>query len=601
VSPDARAPGIPDESHLGPRATPKWTSVLAPVAAGIFPELNVSASLYEPNAQEWYPIHLVPNVARFEYQLGVADARYRHNAHAFARVLETREAYVGTHAGFSDLFVPVGDANEVWGILTVGPFSTSRPTSGELRERWHAFTLEPAHLSDPVFAEYVDATLATLTLDATLLPKFESFLRCFSNLLAGEGDPRENAAEASIARVALQEARFTERMAGAVRAMLEARTPAAWVGHQHETLTWAGLSHFPEHVVVGLLTSQAADADALDELIRRDAFQHAATRMARKFGGAIAARTGERGVVFLVDARGPAARARTRLVELADRARHLARRFGLKLSAGVSRPASDETLSARYFGALQAAERALSQGQNLATAEPQPESSRQRMRKLREELSKNAVEEPKLLPLRFERYVEFVLSHAGYRLERVCSELDIALSMLIDPLVAADVLDEPTIDAIWARLEKDSRAADTVSVATEAYRRAVAEIAGLLAAPKAARKEQGVRRALEFIQQHLTEPLDLPEVARVAGFSPAYFSKLFKRDQGIPFERYLLGLRLQRSKQLLLDTSLSLERVRKVAGFRTKSAFFRAFQASVGMTPKAFRVQGPRLSIGPLS
>ena len=94
--------------------------MLAPVAAGIFPELNVSASLYEPSAAEWYPIHLVPNVARFEYQLGVAEARYRHNARAFARVLETREAYVGTHAGLSDLFVPVGDANEVW-QATPGP------------------------------------------------------------------------------------------------------------------------------------------------------------------------------------------------------------------------------------------------------------------------------------------------------------------------------------------------------------------------------------------------------------------------------------------------------------------------------------------------
>ena len=75
----------------------------------------------------------------------------------------------------------------------------------------------------------------------------------------------------------------------------------------------------------------------------------------------------------------------------------------------------------------------------------------------------------------------------------------------------------------------------------------------------------------------------------MAGFAPGYFSKLFKRDEGVTFERYLRALRVERARQMLYATRLSVERVRQLAGFRTRSYFNRVFRQSFGTTPIAYR------------
>jgi transcriptional regulator GlxA family with amidase domain len=45
----------------------------------------------------------------------------------------------------------------------------------------------------------------------------------------------------------------------------------------------------------------------------------------------------------------------------------------------------------------------------------------------------------------------------------------------------------------------------------------------------------------------LAEPLTLARVARVAGFAPDYFSRLFKRDEGMTFTSYVQEARVDRA------------------------------------------------------
>jgi len=107
--------------------------------------------------------------------------------------------------------------------------------------------------------------------------------------------------------------------------------------------------------------------------------------------------------------------------------------------------------------------------------------------------------------------------------------------------------------------------------------------------PVVARQDRGTKRARAFMDEHFSEPLTLAKVARVAGFAPDYFSKLWKREEGTTFELYLQSLRVERGKQMLRGTSLSVEGIRKLCGFRTRNYFHQVFKAKVGVTPTRYR------------
>ena len=121
------------------------------------------------------------------------------------------------------------------------------------------------------------------------------------------------------------------------------------------------------------------------------------------------------------------------------------------------------------------------------------------------------------------------------------------------------------------------------------YRRLIFEIQSAVVRPIGARQDRGTGRAVAFIRNHLSEPLTLSKVARVAGFAPGYFSKLFKRNKGMTFQRYTLELRIERAADMLKGTRVSVERVRQLTGFRTRAYFNRAFKRAMGVTPGDYR------------
>jgi AraC-like DNA-binding protein len=121
------------------------------------------------------------------------------------------------------------------------------------------------------------------------------------------------------------------------------------------------------------------------------------------------------------------------------------------------------------------------------------------------------------------------------------------------------------------------------------YRRLISDIESALAKPTSARQDRSTRRALAFMRDHLSEPLSLTRVARIAGFAPAYLSRLLKREEGATFVRCTRQLRVSRAKEMLADTELSVERIAQLSGFGTRAYFHRAFKHAVGVTPADYR------------
>ncbi|HEV8245548.1 MAG TPA: AraC family transcriptional regulator, partial [Polyangiaceae bacterium] len=580
------SPALPE--LLSPVAN--WQALLSLVVANAFDELKLSVALWM-KGDWWYPIAANParTVMDFEYSYGVGERRWTYNRRCFELVKQRRRTVHGQHAGFHDLYVPVLAGREVRGIFVAGSFALERPTSSDVLRRWRDITGNQGRVTDPVFSQYLSTTLDTLTLEGELFPAFQRLMTCFAGLVAGNGDANALAAEAHGLRQKLINARFDERMRQTAHGFVDDQTAPTFATYSHGDFGAIGLEQIPDHVVAGLLLGRPNQSDPVDEVIRSDAFQRAAVVLARDLGNIACGRISEHGVFFLVNRRGPALRTKAKLMDIATELAKLARKFDFSLHTGIVQGTEASPLPTRYRSAVQAAERALSQGRGVAFGEERVEQSAERLRELRRELAQSVEDRPNLLSPRFSRYIDAALTHSGYRLESTHRELATGLERLTEPLLANGALDKKSFNELHASLERNSEKARTVTELVALYRSLVTDIEASLKNAKAASQDRGVRRATTFIRAHLGEPLTQAQVAHVAGFAPDYFSRLFRREQGVTFAHYVLELRVERAREMLLRTMLPVEEVQKLCGFRTRTYFHRVFKTATKRTPAEFR------------
>ncbi len=96
---------------------------------------------------------------------------------------------------------------------------------------------------------------------------------------------------------------------------------------------------------------------------------------------------------------------------------------------------------------------------------------------------------------------------------------------------------------------------------------------------------------MDTMRQTVSAPLSLNEYARGAGLSVSQFSHLFKRHYGTSPMAYFTELRIQRAKELLDITHLSIKEVSWKLGFEDPLYFSRLFKKVSGISPTAYRVE----------
>jgi AraC family transcriptional regulator len=74
--------------------------------------------------------------------------------------------------------------------------------------------------------------------------------------------------------------------------------------------------------------------------------------------------------------------------------------------------------------------------------------------------------------------------------------------------------------------------------------------------------------AVQYVQQHLDQPLSVARLAEVAGVGVTHFSNTFKQVAGVTPHRYVLRERIARARELLRMTALTVGEVR----WRTSTA-----------------------------
>ena len=98
-----------------------------------------------------------------------------------------------------------------------------------------------------------------------------------------------------------------------------------------------------------------------------------------------------------------------------------------------------------------------------------------------------------------------------------------------------------------------------------------------------------LRRAHDHIDRHYASPLDLDQLARVAGVSKYHFARCFEATYGETPIRYLTRRRIERAQDLLRGANLTVTEVCMLVGFASLGSFSSRFRRLVGESPTAYR------------
>lgn len=107
--------------------------------------------------------------------------------------------------------------------------------------------------------------------------------------------------------------------------------------------------------------------------------------------------------------------------------------------------------------------------------------------------------------------------------------------------------------------------------------------------------KEPVIQAITIINQQYSEEIGLKYVSDKIGIADAYLSRLFKKQMHKTFSDYLLEVRLEHSKQLLIATNKSIMEIAGETGFCNGDYLSACFKKREGITPTCFRRLGSPL------
>ena len=111
-------------------------------------------------------------------------------------------------------------------------------------------------------------------------------------------------------------------------------------------------------------------------------------------------------------------------------------------------------------------------------------------------------------------------------------------------------------------------------------------------ASESTRQEYAARmnRVIDHVRDHLSDPLDLEELAAIACFSPFHFHRLFRAWMGETLQAFVRRLRLERAAaELVFDFRKSVTAIALDAGFSGSAVFARSFKEAFGVSATEWR------------
>lgn len=96
-------------------------------------------------------------------------------------------------------------------------------------------------------------------------------------------------------------------------------------------------------------------------------------------------------------------------------------------------------------------------------------------------------------------------------------------------------------------------------------------------------------RLMEHIEANIDRMISLAEAAAVVRISPGHLTRAFKQTYGKPFSQHVIAVRVERARDLLLQTRLSIAQIAQACGMNDQSHLTRLFRRHYGAAPSAWR------------
>ena len=96
-------------------------------------------------------------------------------------------------------------------------------------------------------------------------------------------------------------------------------------------------------------------------------------------------------------------------------------------------------------------------------------------------------------------------------------------------------------------------------------------------------------KMMQYVKANYNKKITLDDIAEYVHLSRSYISSMFKEEMGEGLFTYINRIRVEKSKILLLNESVSLVNVGGLCGFEDQSYFTKVFKSIVGVSPKKYR------------
>ncbi|WP_276357318.1 AraC family transcriptional regulator [Cohnella caldifontis] len=103
-----------------------------------------------------------------------------------------------------------------------------------------------------------------------------------------------------------------------------------------------------------------------------------------------------------------------------------------------------------------------------------------------------------------------------------------------------------------------------------------------------------IRECLDYMELHATEGISVQQVAEFAGVHRSYFASAFAGQVGMPPQKYIQKVRMDKAKRLIQETDATVTEIAYSLGYPNLYSFTRAFKGYYQVSPMAMRTAGKK-------
>lgn len=103
-------------------------------------------------------------------------------------------------------------------------------------------------------------------------------------------------------------------------------------------------------------------------------------------------------------------------------------------------------------------------------------------------------------------------------------------------------------------------------------------------------KLEKIQAVIDYIEAHVTQKMDMDEIAQAVFYSRHYLQRTFSQTVGLTIHEYLQRRQLTEAAKLLVFSDKPILEIALLAGYESQQAFTAVFTAMYKQTPHQFRV-----------